>query len=333
MSTLEVYQSKWNVFVSWCTDHNKDPIETTGPVLADFLIYLFQAKKLAASTIEGYRSAIAGALRHNTQEDLGKDKDLTALIQSFYRERPKPTKTHPPWDLSIVLWTLTEPPFEPIDSISLKMLTWKTAFLLLLASGARRSEVHALSFKSVRHEESWKWVSIDPIPTFVSKTQVRTRGASAFKGITIKALSTILCPDMKQDRALCPVRALKAYLYKTKELRKNKLLLLVSFQEGRDKDIHKNTISSWMRDLIRFCYANPSNTAAELTGTNTHTIRAMAATLAFRGNVELDDILDACTWKSHNTFTNFYLKDISSLQEGLLKLGPLVAAQRIVSLK
>ena len=333
ISTLDIYQGKWRIFEQWCVVNDKEPTTATGPIVADFLIYLFQVKKLALSTIEGYRTAIAGALRQTLREDLGKDKDLTALILSFYRERPRALKTQPPWDLSVVLWTLTQAPFEPLDSISLKLLTWKTAFLLLLASGARRSEVHALAFKSVRHQEAWKWVSIDPVPSFVSKTQIRTKGDSAFKGVVIKALSTVLCPDMKKDRALCPVRALKAYLARTKDLRKDKLLLLVSYQEGRNSDIHKHTISGWIRNLIRFCYSNPSSLAAELTGTNTHAIRALAATLAFRGNIDIEDILGSCTWSSHNTFTEFYLKDISSIQEGLIRLGPLVAAQKVVSLQ
>ena len=42
-----------------------------------------------------------------------------------------------------------------------------------------------------------------------------------------------------------------------------------------------------------------------------HDIRAFSASKAFYGGVSVDQIMQACHWKSHNTFTNFYLKDLT----------------------
>ena len=137
------------------------------------LPFPFEERKLCPGTIEGYRSAIAGALRHSTGVDLGKDPRLTSLIRSFFRERPRSLRTLPPWDLSLVLYALSAPPFEPLGQILLKFLTWKVAFLLLLASGSRRSEVHALSHDKIAHGGGWKWVTLEPISSFVAKTQLR----------------------------------------------------------------------------------------------------------------------------------------------------------------
>ena len=51
-----------------------------------------------------------------------------------------------------------------------------------------------------------------------------------------------------------------------------------------------------------------------------------AAYKAFQSGVSLDQkILSACHWKSHNTFTQFYLKDVAWLDSGLFHLGPVVA--------
>lgn len=86
-----------------------------------------------------------------------------------------------------------------------------------------------------------------------------------------------------------------------------------------------------MRRLIIFCYANVDDHSAKLLGTSTHAIRGLAATLAFKGVASMEDILKACSWKSHNTFTSHYLKDVSGLMDGLHKLGPLVVAQKVVS--
>ena len=40
-------------------------------------------------------------------------------------------------------------------------------------------------------------------------------------------------------------------------------------------------------------------------------IQAFAASKAFQSGISLEQILSACHWKSHNTFTQFYLKDVA----------------------
>ena len=61
----------------------------------------------------------------------------------------------------------------------------------------------------------------------------------------------------------------------------------------------------------------------------TNDVRAFAASKAFQGGVPLDQILSTCHWKSHNTFTQFYLKDVAWADSELYHLGPVVAAQQI----
>jgi hypothetical protein len=54
----------------------------------------------------------------------------------------------PNWDLPSVLWRLCDPPFEPLLSCDVKKnLTWKTVFLIALATVSRVSELQALSVK------------------------------------------------------------------------------------------------------------------------------------------------------------------------------------------
>ena len=41
--------------------------------------------------------------------------------------------------------------------------------------------------------------------------------------------------------------------------------------------------------------------------------------------------MQACHWKAHNTFTNFYLKDLTwSDNDNNMYLGPVVAAQQVL---
>ncbi len=50
-----------------------------------------------------------------------------------------PPRTVPPWDLTTILRALKGPPFEPLQSSSLRVLSLKTALLLALASVKRVS--------------------------------------------------------------------------------------------------------------------------------------------------------------------------------------------------
>ncbi len=58
-------------------------------------------------------------------------------------------RTVPPWDLSTVLRVLEGPPIEPLQSLTLRVLSLKTALLLALASVKRVGDLHALSVNPV----------------------------------------------------------------------------------------------------------------------------------------------------------------------------------------
>lgn len=289
---------------------------------------------MAPSTIDGYRTAIGGALVHLRGVNIGKDPELCNLSAWMRRNRPRASKFVPPWDLKVVLLALQEPPFEPIqdpERVTLQHLTWKTVFLLLLASGARRGEVHALDYASVQHEPKWKYVILKPHGKFISKTQLRSQGARKLESFRIPSLLGFVGRDLVRDQKLCPIRSLKTYLARTQDMREGKELLFISHKREHKGDIHRNTISGWVRKLLHFVYSNSSEETSLLAGTSTHTIRGLAASLAYRGGVDVEELLRACHWANQTTFTEFYLKDLSVVEQGTNKLGPIVAAQQVVS--
>ena len=57
-------------------------------------------------------------------------------------------------------------------------------------------------------------------------------------------------------------------------------------------------------------YERSDSESQQLYQVKAHDVRSLAASLAFKGGVSLNEILEACFWTSHNTFTNFYLKDL-----------------------
>ena len=222
-----------------------------------------------------------------------------------------------------MLHQLTKPPFEPIKEASLKHLTFKTVFLLALGSGKRRSEIHAWQNKNIRRQSDWSKVSLYPSPSFLSKNQLAKEGPDSVAPVVIPALAPTLDRSPKSDRSLCPVRAVRYYLDWTSEL------VFVSFKKGFDKDISPATISSWIKQTVILCYELSDQEAHTLHQIRAHDVRAFAASKAFQSGVSLEQILSACHWKSHNTFTQFYLKDVALADSELYHLWPVVAAQQI----
>ena len=95
--------------------------------------------------------------------------ELNRLLASFHRHRPVKDKAIPNWDLSLVPVALTKPPFEPLRKASLKIPTFKTVFLMTLASGRRRGEVQTCTFRSLKHKTGWKEVTVSPSSVLLAK--------------------------------------------------------------------------------------------------------------------------------------------------------------------
>ena len=297
-------------------------------MIAEFLNYLFTVKKFSPGTIESYKTAIAEFLKFHPDEDFNHNSILIKLIRSFKSERPRPSNQIPKWDLALVLNFLCHAPFEPMAEAELKFITWKTVFLVTLAMAARSSEVHALSFTDLAFDENYRFVTVQPVPEFIPKTQ----NQSSY--IKIPALG----PNARgshEDRYLCPVRALKAYRARTVQLRKlnpKTRKLFISIKKDFNRDISKNTLSGWIRSLIRYSYEKCPNHVIQLSSAKPHEVRGLAASVAWKVNTPLPEILQAASWAHHNTFTSFYLKDVSVIKEELHALGPFVAAQKVVHL-
>ena len=166
-------------------------------------------------------------------------------------------------------------------------------------------------------------------PSFLSKNQLAKEGPSSVAPVEIPAPASTLDIYLTEDRTLCPVRALRYYMDVTVDLRQNKKLVFVSFKKGFNKDISPATISSWIKQTILLCYEHSDEEVQNLHRVKAHDVRAFAASKAFHSGMSLEQLLSACHWKSHNTFTQFYLKDVAWADSERYHLGPVVAAQQI----
>ena len=211
-STAAVYDSKWAIWCNWCLTRQTDPCNPNVIDLCCFFTDLHE-KDTGLSAIKGYRSALNTVFRAKRREDLVQDHRITNLFRAFGIERPVSRRLFPLWDLPKVLRALTTLPYEPISNATLRDLTKKTMFLLALASGERRSEMAALvaDARHLQFADGHTSVTLIPALTFRSKTQSAGRACDPW---TIPSLSVLV--GKEDDRLLCPVRALRWYLERTK---------------------------------------------------------------------------------------------------------------------
>ena len=307
-STRKMYGARQRIFNSWCTERNICPSSASIMEVADFLIFLHEEKRCKASTLTGYRAAISDIHEAWGTSTVSTNKLLSKLIKGIFHTNPTSNQLLPNWDLPLVLEALTKPPFEPLRSIELKFLSWKTVFLLALASAARVSELHALSTNEACFRVEVSGIRLFPKLKFLAKNQRAN-----------KAWSSWFIPDFKKhtnkakDLVLCPCRCLKVYLERTRDIRVNEEALFITYQEGKNNPASKCTIARWIVSTIKQAYESCGTPYPE--NFRAHDTRKLAVSWALFNGASLKEILQAAHWSQENSFTSFYLKDVSK-EEG-----------------
>ncbi len=151
---------------------------------------------------------LSNTLRFSGSHNIGSNHVLSELLKSFQLMKPVTRSLTPRWNLTWVLLSLSKAPYEPLSAAPVMELTVKTIFLLAMASARRVSELHALSVEegSIRHNNDGS-ISLLPQAGFLAKNQFPSMTPEC---INIPSLSTFT--KDKEDRLLCPVRALRIYI-------------------------------------------------------------------------------------------------------------------------
>ncbi len=109
---------------------------------------------------------------------------------------------------------------------------------------------------------------------------------------------------------LCPVRALKIYVDRSKLWRKSPHLLVCFGAGRRGLATSKHRISHWVRDTFSLAYevcGLPSPLSVRA-----HSTRSVASSRALVRGVLLEDICVAAGWFSPHTFIRFYNLDLDT---------------------
>lgn len=301
--------------------------------MTEYILYLSKVKKISPLTIQTRLSSLKSLLFMSVGMDYVSHPVVTDMIKGLkrihYENNPRGAIV-PEWQLAYVLDSLRHAPYEPAHLATLEHWSKKTLFLLALASGRRVSEIHALSFERCQFEilNDNKEVRLRPDVHFRSKTQPVAEMAT---DIIIPALTRIVTDQI--ERALCPVRALLYYKEKTKDVRRGQTNMFVCHAKGKNSTAaNARTLARWFKEVVYLAYHKYTGTSE---GKNSmkvhiHQARSLASSILFAKGASMAQVMQAAYWKSHNTFTSYYLMNLTSQMDGLSKMGKIVTAQKVV---
>ena len=305
-SSRAVYQVRWSIY--------RSVSRPTLAKVADFLYWLRCTRGLSVSSLRGYRSVLSAVFRFHLPS-LSSDPVIRDLLRSFRLSLAERVLRPPAWDLSKVLTYLVSPAFEPLSQASFRALTLKTLFLLALATAERVGELQALS-SIVTFVGGDACLSY--IPQFVANSESLTR--SIPRSFLVKSLADFAA-GLDTDFLLCPVRALRLYLLRARSLSPCRHRLFVS-PRRHSRAMSKNAVSFFLREVISAAGAARPHVGS----LRAHEVRSVSTSFAFHRNWSVSSVLESATWASSSVFFSFYLRDIQHEYDGLLSLGPFVAA-------
>ena len=139
---------------------------------------------------------------------------MLLLIKEVFNGRPPKKRLVPEGDLSVVLKALQKEPFEPLRKVSLKYLTYKTAFLIAVTCFRRCNDLQSLRLG----QDS---VSVQKTGLTFIRHGLAKQDRQSHYG------TKIFIPAFKDNKLLDPKRCFYHYLKRTERFRKS--------TDGRDE--------------------------------------------------------------------------------------------------
>ncbi len=249
-STRQTYALKWSLFANWCSSHWEDPRRCTIGVVLSFLQERLE-RRLSPSTLKVYVAAIAAHHDAVDGRSLEKHDLIVRFLKGARRMNPSRSPLLPSWDLSIILAGLQRGPFEPLDSVELKFLSLKTALLTALTSIKRVVDLQAFSVSEecLVFGPVYSPVVLRPRPGYMPKVST-----TPFRDqvVNLQAL-----PSEEADPALallCPVRALRIYVDRTRRFRSSEQLFVCHGGQQKGKAVSKQRLAHWIVEAVALAY-------------------------------------------------------------------------------
>ena len=223
----DVYIKKWTEF---CAERQANQFYPLVVDVLDFLTELYE-KGFTYSAINTARSALSSFVLLDDGSSVGQNPLVSRLLKGVFQSRAPTPKYTEVWDVQIVLSYLKT--LHPVDSLSLKDLSFKFLMLLLLVSGQRGQTIHMLDINDMIVTENGF--------TFVIVNHLK-QSRPGYHNPHLK-----LVPF--EDPSLCVVTTCKEYLKRTKSLRGNQSKLFISYVKPF-KEVSRDTLTRWVRQVM-----------------------------------------------------------------------------------
>ncbi len=172
-----------------------------------------------------------------------------------------------------------------METIALKLLTYKLAMLLALLTGQR---IQTLFFVDLRNVEFRNLEVVIRIGDMLKQSR---------PGFHV---NEITLPNYPEDKLLCPVACLKAYIARSEPLREKNSKLFVSYAPPH-RNVSKTTIARWIKETLKMSGIN----------TNVFSPHSTRAASTSQAKVPLATILRTAGWSKDCTFRKYYKKPVS----------------------
>ena len=277
----------------------------TVDVIGKYLKFLFKNGSPSGATLNGsslntMRSSLSFFLQYYLP-DLGYDITLTRLFKSFYLERPSFPRHNVTWDVGLVLRFLAS--WHPASSLDMKHLTLKTVMLVALTSCDRAQTIHMLSVEHVHISAH----GIEFVVPQVLKTSKRGKPAQVVTCVSWEDDSLNVCNYVHSyiDRTFkFRLKAVRMGLEKPTQL-------FLSHRTGRP--VKRASISRWIREVMGMAGIDSSSFGPGST-------RGASASAAARQGASAQQIMEAGSWSTINTFNKYYNRVVDDTPVGRLIL-------------
>ena len=252
----------------------------------EFLHALYE-QDLSYSTLNTARSALncylMDASFRGAHSAVSGHPYVARYMKGVFNCRTPTPKYSETWDVNIVLAFIGN--WYPLDTLSLKFVTYKLTMLLALTTAQRCQTLVSLDIRTMTKTQ-------EQFVFHLTEHLKQNRPGNIF--------STVYARRYHQEE-LCVYRTLEHYLERTSHLRCNSKLL-VSFVKPHDK-VTTSMVGRWLKALL-------SLSGIDTTQFKAHSTR-VAATSKAGHSLPTDIILKHVGWASDCVFCKYYDKPIN----------------------
>ena len=219
-----VYITQW---LKFCSDNSIDPDSANIESGTEFLTYLFKSN-LGYSAINTARSELSTMIMDVNNVPFGQHVLVKRVMKGIFELRPALPKYSKTWNIQTVLDYL----MGSSCTISLKLLSLRLTMLLCLLTAQCCQTIYALSTDFAARTKH----------IFVIDKVLKTTRL----GVHIKLLEYW---EFEDKWNICVVNNLNEHLERTRELRKGRSQLLISYVKPH-APVSKSTIARWYKVVL-----------------------------------------------------------------------------------